>query len=462
MSLAGTLILLGFFIFASLMVAKLLPPLLTLPLMAGWICWVARLPLPDFLNFVLMMGSMKLAGAIAVVIFGAMFARVIMKTGISDSLIKKAAELAGDQPLFIALLILGAIILVFLGMSGLGAVIMAGSVALPIMLGAGIVPLDAAIILILGINAGLLANLANYGTYIGIFGGEVVTECYLPAAVICLVAAILYVLLNVKYSGRAGGSLGGILKLLLLGVLSLPLSIVRSLGSAFRQRDTALFSKKDTTPAAALVTPVIPLVVVYAFRYTVGFSMKHGGVDPVAAAISGFILASLYAVFLTRPREMVNILAGAVVEGIRDVAGVIFLFVGIGMLVVAVMHPTVAAILNPLLVELVPRSPWGLAAFFALLAPAALYRGPFNMFGMGAGVAVLLCSLDLIAPAVLCGMFIGVQYFAGISDPTNSTNTWVSDFVRVDTTDILKKTLPYSWGMCIAMLLVVLLFRGGM
>lgn len=462
MSLAGILILVGFFIFAALMVARILPPLLTLPLMAAWTCQVAHLPLADYLNIILLSGSMKLAGAMAVVIFGAMFARVIMKAGISDSLIKKAAELAGDQPRFIALLIFAAVVFVFLGMSGLGAVIMAGSIALPIMTGAGISPLDAAVILILGIGTGLMANLANYGTYIGIFGGEVVTECYPPALLICALFSLLYIFFNIRSDKSSSGSFFGIIKLLVLGIASLPMSFVRALGGIFRTQETTLFSKKDSTPAAALVTPVIPLLVVYGFRWSCGFNVKAGGVDPVAAAICGFILASLYAILMTKPRELINIMAGAIVEGIRDVAGVLFLFMGIGMLVAAVMHPVVAAVLNPLLMALVPKSALGLAIFFGVLAPTALYRGPLNMFGMGAGIAVLLFSLKLVAPAVLCGMFIGVQFLQGLSDPTNSSNTWIADFVRVDTADILKKTLPYSWGMCIAMLLVVLVKQGGL
>lgn len=462
MSLAGILIILGFFIFAALMVARIIPPLLTLPLMAAWTCQVAHLPINDYLNVILLAGSMKLAGAMAVVIFGAMFARVIMKAGISDSLIKKAAELAGDQPRFIAILIFGAVVFVFLGMSGLGAVIMAGSIALPIMTGAGIAPLDAAVILVLGISTGLMANLANYGTYIGIFGGQVVTECYPPALLICGLFSLLYIFVNIRAGKNSHGSFVGIIKLLILGAVSVPGSFVKSLGGVFQVQETTLFSKKDNTPAAALVTPAIPLITVYAFRYICGFNVKEGGVDPVAAAICGFILASVYAVLLTKPRELINIMAGAIVEGIRDVAGVLFLFMGIGMLVAAVMHPAVAAVLNPLLLDVVPKSSVGLALFFAILAPTALYRGPLNMFGMGAGIAVLLYALHLIEPAVLCGMFIGVQFLQGISDPTNSSNTWIADFVRADTGDILRKTLPYSWGMCLAMLLVVLIRQGGL
>lgn len=460
MTLAGILIIAGFFVFAALMASRILPPVLALPLMAAWVCRAVKMPLHEYLNEVLYLGSMKLSSAIAVVVFGAMFAKIVMKTGISASLIKQAAELAGDRPRFIAFVLLFSVIFVFLGMGGLGAVIMAGSVALPIMTGAGIAPVDAAAVFILGINAGLMANLANYGTYIGIFGGEVVTDCYPPALLISIIAAVLYVFLNIKQTGGTS-SVFAFVRLFFGALLLVPKSFVLAIAKIFQKRETTLYDKDEKIPACAVISPLIPLVTVYGFKYTYGFDVKAGGIDPVAAAVCGFLLAGAYAVLTTKPREALNIFAGAIVEGICDVAGVIFLFFGIGMLVAAVMQPQVTAVLNPLLKEIVPSSHIQLALFFALLAPAALYRGPLNMFGMGAGIAVLLASLNIANGAFLCGMFLAVQFLQGVSDPTNSSNTWIGDFVKVDASVLLKKTLPYSWGMCLAMLAVVLIKGGG-
>ena len=97
--------------------------------------------------------------------------------------------------------------------------------------------------------------------------------------------------------------------------------------------------------------------------------------------------------------------------------------------------------------------------FFAVLAPTALYRGPLNMFGMGAGIAALIVSLNLLPPMVVAGIFLGVQYIQAASDPTNSHNTWIGGFAKVDTAAILKKSLPYTWVMCILMLLYVVMTR---
>ena len=133
MSITGILLLGGFVVAASLMVARILPALLALPLMAAWIAWCAGLPFLTWANEVLLGGALRLSSAIALVVFGAMFAKVIQKTGISDAIIKKAAEMAGDRPIAIAFLMLAATAFVFTGMSGLGAVLMVGSIVLPIM-----------------------------------------------------------------------------------------------------------------------------------------------------------------------------------------------------------------------------------------------------------------------------------------------------------------------------------------
>lgn len=464
MSIAGILILGGFFVFAGLMIARILPTILALPLMAAWIAFVVQLPLVVYLNGILLDGAMKLASAMAVVIFGAMFARVIMKTGISDTIIKKAAELAGDQPVPIAIVLTAATAFVFLGMSGLGAVIMVGSITIPIMMSAGISPLVACVLLLFGLQTGLLANAANYGTYIGIFGGEVTASYYVPAVGISVLITLVFIILNVKQGSEQGSvSALKVLGKFIRALAALPGVLFTVIFKSIKRkptRDSALLKKRSHVPALALLAPIIPLATVYIFKAFVGFGKAENGmVDPVAASVFGFLIASGYAILLTRPKQLVNIFAGSIVDGIKDIAGVLFLFMGIGMLVAVVMNPAVSAVLNPILAAIIPSSHIGLLLFFAILAPTALYRGPLNMFGMGAGIAALIVSLQILPPEVVAGTFLGVQYIQAASDPTNSHNTWIGGFANVDTAAILKKTLPYTWAMCIIMLLYVTFVR---
>ncbi len=460
MSISGVLLLGGFVLFAVLMVMRLLPALLALPLMAAWIAWVAGLPFLTWANEVLLGGAMRLSSAIALVVFGAMFARVIQKTGISSAIIKKAAELAGDRPIAIGFLMLAATAFVFMGMSGLGAVLMVGSIALPIMTSSGISPLDASVILLLGINLGLIANIASYGTYIGIFGSEAALYFYFPGIAIAALIAIVYILRNVPRGTGGEGSLLELVLSVLRGILSVPFSLLQVMEKMMSRKPTELVRKRRDMPAAALIAPVLPLVFIGIAGMAFGLgSPKNGAIDPVAAAILGFLLASVYASLVTRPGQTINLLAGAFVEGIQDVAGVLFLFMGIGMLVTATAHPLAAPVLNPILTSILPSSMTGLLLVFALLAPAALYRGPFNMFGMGAGIAAILVGFGTFQPEALCGMFLAVGFVQAVADPTNSHNTWIGGFTGVDTAVILRRILPYSWAMCILMLLCVTFTR---
>ena len=453
---SGILLLVGFFVFAAMMVTRLLPTLLALPFMAAWIAFTAGVPFIDWLNEILLKGSLRLSMPIALVIFGAMFAKVIQKTGISDEIIKKAAELSGDKPIAIAVLMTAATAFVFLGMSGLGAIIMIGSIAIPIMTSAGIEPIDAVILILLGMMTGSSLNFAGAAAGIGIFGAEAVLRYFVPAAIVSLIVTTMYIVINIPRGQNAGGSALSLLKEFFVGILSVPVSLIQTLGKLFTKKTSTLVKKKRSLPIAALISPILPLAIIATINFTVGLGdAKDGMIDPVAAAVLGFLIASLYAAILVRPSQAINLFTGALVDGIKDIAGVLFLFMGIGMLVTATTQPAAVEILNPLITTIMPSSFYGVLIFFTLLAPAALYRGPFNMYGMGSGIATILTNLHFLPATALYGIFSAVGFVQTVADPTNSQNTWLAGYAGVDTNAVMKKVLPYAWGACVLMMIVV-------
>ena len=460
MTVSGILLLVGFAIFAALMVVRVLPTLLALPLMAGWIAFVCGIPFFEWLNDILLKGSFRLSMPIALVVFGSMFAKVIQKTGISDAIIKKAAELSGDKPIAIAILMTAATAFIFLGMSGLGAIIMIGSIAIPIMTSAGIEPIDAVILILLGMMTGASLNFAGMATGIGIFGSEAVLRYFVPGAIVSLTVTIAYIVINIPRGEGSGNSMLVLLKGFFGGLLTVPVSLVKTIAKLFAQKSSTLIKKKQSLPTAALISPILPLVIIAVINFTVGLgSVKDGKVDPVAAATIGFLFASFYAAILVRPSQAINLFTGALVEGIKDIAGVLFLFMGIGMLVTATTQPAAAEILNPLIKAVMPSSFYGVLIFFTLLAPAALYRGPLNMYGMGSGIATILNGLNFLPSTALYGMFSGVGYLQTIGDPTNSQNAWLGGYAGVDTNAIMKKVLPYAWTACVLMMIFVTVLR---
>ncbi|HXE72855.1 MAG TPA: hypothetical protein VNO81_09345, partial [Candidatus Nitrosotenuis sp.] len=158
--IAGVLIVLIFLVAAGLMITRRVPALLALPGMALAIGLVAGLaaglpwqppaapegaqPGPSLSGFlldkILTQGASRLAAAMMFAIFGAILSQVVLRQGIARQIVRTAAEFAGDRKLLLAFLLTAAIAVAFSSLSGLGAVIMIGSLALPILIGAGLSP----------------------------------------------------------------------------------------------------------------------------------------------------------------------------------------------------------------------------------------------------------------------------------------------------------------------------------
>ena len=151
--LQGILIILAFVIIVALMMTKKIPTLLALPLMAVVICLIAGVPAIGvnadgvaigWLQAVLEAGTVRMGAAIMAVIFGSWLGQLMNKTGITENIIKKSAELGGDKPLVVTLILCVAVALLFTTLNGLGSIIMVGSIVLPILISIGVPALSAA------------------------------------------------------------------------------------------------------------------------------------------------------------------------------------------------------------------------------------------------------------------------------------------------------------------------------
>ena len=242
----GILILVIFFAFAALMMTKKMQTIIALPLMGILIALVAGVPLisnnPEtytIANNVLEQGAMRLSSAIAGLVFGSFFGQVLNRVGIVKGIIKKAAELAGDKPLIIALVLYVAASVIFAGSNGLGMVILVGTIIIPIMLTAGISPFASASILLLANTTGGTLNVSGLAMYVDLFNLDIqkILSTNLLIMVPMIVAYLAFILYHVK------------------GKSILKKSWAMPTGDGAR-------GQKNVNPLA-LLSPIVPVVLVF-------------------------------------------------------------------------------------------------------------------------------------------------------------------------------------------------------
>lgn len=413
-------ILLVFLVFVGLMMTRKLPTILALPLMAILFAVIAGVPwmsndpeTTTIAKTILSSGSMRLSGAIAGLVFGAWFGQILNKVGITKSIIRKAAELAGDKPMLIAVLFFATASIIFSAAGGLGMVILVGTIVIPIMLTAGISQFVASIVVISAVGVGALFNVSNWAVYVDVLGLSVQTiaDYTLVAALPLILVSLGMIIFYIKRDGK---------------------------GRKAWAMPTASGGEGKKVPAFALISPLVPVILVFAFK-----------LDIVPAVVIG----ALVTILLTWPKRPIHVLSSALVEGIQDVAGAMALMIGIGILLNSVMAPQVSALISPLIEAVLPTNPLMYILFFTLLSPLAIYRGPLNVWGLGSGIAALFVTAGMTPVAAMLALRV-VSNVQAVSDPTNSHNVWVADFTKSDINDILKKTLP--WMMVAVLISMVL------
>ena len=400
----------------ALMMTKKLPAILALPIMGVLIAAVAGVPFVSsdadtqtIAGYVISSGASRLAGTIIVTIFGAIFAKVIQKEGISDAIIRKAAELAGDKPVMIAIALTAAIALIFTAMSGAGPVIMVSQIAIPLLLSAGIAPVVASSLVLFGLNIGLLFNVSQYQMYVDTIGMDmsVITSSSLVMGIICIVVTIAYILINTKN-----------------------VKAVSNWAAKMPADD------KKVNPVALLM-PLVPILLVFIFKLN---------------AETSLLIAIVVTLLITKPKESVQIAASSVVDGIKDVAGVIGLMMGIGILLNGVAAQATSAIMQPVISKILPSNPIVYIILFTVLSPLALYRGPLNMYGLGSGLANIFIQAGKLSASAVGMALRSTSVVQCVSDPTNTQNVIVAGYAKVDVNDILKSTLPYTVVMALGIL----------
>ncbi|MFA5927824.1 MAG: citrate transporter [Candidatus Margulisiibacteriota bacterium] len=472
----GILLLIIFLALAFLMYLGKIPALLALPVLAILLAFVAGVPFylqqagvegsllaklryafseAFKLSFITVVsdGVPRLQMAIFTVILGGIFGQLLKITGVGEALVRKAAELAGDNPLSLCLIMTLVVSFLFTTLSGLGSVILVANIFFPLLLSVGIPPLLTGCIFLIGFSLGGVFNIVNWALYIDVLGMQQaeVMRYAIPFGGLFLLLLIAFIVIEFKRAKLpvplmsllkiVGGMalIGGLLAWLKIGnVLSadtyLILKNIYKI-SIFTFLFLPLFGKRFFW--VPMLAPFLPISLVLILNW---------------AIIPSFLIGIIYLFITTLNLKQADafgtgskMVVQSAIEGIQGVTPAIAIMLGIGMVLISVNQEPVKQCLTPLLSAVLPSSPLGYVIFFTVMAPLALYRGPLNLWGMGSGLMGLIKQTALLGNVPIMAAFMATGQIQGVCDPTNTHNVWIANQLKIDLNAILTKTLPYIW-----------------
>jgi hypothetical protein len=426
-------ILLLFCVMVYFMMRGKLTFVISLPLLALGIAVIAGVPwLGDkgILNVVFQEGVVGMASSYVAVIISAWLGAMMNNTGISKTIIKTAAELGGDKPMLVTIFMTVAVSLCYTTVAGLGSVIMIASISVPILISVGVPSLVAISIFLFSYATGLSLNMANWKYFTSLVGIDY-SDVKLFSQVLMGLTALMtlaFIIIQLKRNG---------------------VKYAWAAEAGKIEKPDLDFKK---APLLSLFTPLIPIVLVIAFKVPI-----------IPALFAGILYCFLTVTILGKGNslgKMLGMTTKSAIDGVSDGALGVLSMIVIGMLSKALTHDAVKSVISGAIKTIFPSNMILFLVFFAVLAPLALYRGPLNVWGVGAGIATLIASMNIVsAPIVLC-CFIACERMQVIGDPTNSHSVWLANYVGTDTMTLLKKVFFYVWILCVlAVAAVGILYR---
>lgn len=406
----GLALLLAFLAVVVLIIRGQSPVIMLLVLAIVWAA-IAGIGMNDIQAKVLQAGGVQFASAVIIIVFGAWFAQILIQTGIAESVIRSAVELAGDRPMVSAMIVTVVTALLFTSMYGVGAAIAIGVIALPIMMSQGIPPRLAAPAFTMGIGAGTMVNLVQFGTFQKLFPG-------------------------IEYGGPhlTYWAIGGCVYVLcawLMTAIVLKRSGVRQMASVDAAGGAPV---RRRTPYYTYIVPIFPVLMIIIAKWEI---------------IPTFILSIVLALALTwndrTVQGHINLFNKTFYDAFPDIATIAALWTICGMIIVCGQMPQVSAALKPIFGPILPHTPLQAAIFFGVLGGiGSIYRGPLVVIGTGAAVlALVLANKDLPVP-LLYSLWLAPTVMQGSVDPTNSWTLWTIGYTKISHGEFLKTALPFG------------------
>jgi len=421
----GILILIIMAAGVAAILTKKLPTAFALVLLGVVIALVSGAPVTgknSVFDTVLQEGAPALAATMIAILLGSWLGKLLDETGIAGTLVRKIVEFGGDRPTVVALGVLMVSTLIGTVTGSAPAAMLAGIIGIPAMIAVGIPKVTAAGTILMGIAAGMPFELPVWQFFSSALDLPVseVRDFMIKLFPFALFAAVMFVLVESRRRGVEHAW-------------------------AFRTETPRTKAGKrrarlGDAPWYALLTPAVPLALALGFEI---------------AIIPSLLAGVLYAlVTTTRPRDMNRRLLRTLYSGFDVAAAPIILFVAIGILLAAVKLPGAVDALEPLVKAVSPQNPVLFVAVFTVLVPLCLYRGPLNVYGLGAGIAGVLIAAGIYPAAAVLGITASYNQVFGVADPTSTQTVWSAQYAGVGPQQVMTRTLPYVWfvalgGFCV-------------
>jgi H+/gluconate symporter-like permease len=404
----GIALLLAFLAVVVLIIRGQSPVIMLLLLAIVWAV-LARIGIGDIQSKVLQGGGVAYASAVIIIVFGAWFAQVLIQTGIAESVIRSAVELAGDRPLVTAMLITLVTAVLFTSMYGVGAAIAIGIIALPIMMSQGVPPRVAAPAFTIGIGAGCFVNVVQFSMFQKLLPGLKYESPYLKV-----------------------WALGG--AVYVLSAWAMEFVYLRKLGVRHAASVVPKMVVRKRTPYYTYVAPILPVLMTVVFKWEI---------------IPTFIVSIVAALALTwKDRTFqghINLFNKTFYDAFPDIATIAALWTICGMIIVAGQMPQISNALRPIFAPILPHTPLQAALFFGLLGGiCCIYRGPLVIIGTGAALLSIILGNHELAIPYLYSVWLGGTNLQGSMDPTNSWTLWTIGYTKITHGEFLKTALPFG------------------
>lgn len=370
-------------------------------------------------------------------IFGFIYARALIDTGVVETIVKKAIELGSERPFLTACILLAVWIYVSLGTQSAGVIIV-GSITLPVLMALGVDGLTAALVHGAGWSAAYLMWPMTWPSV-----------CYFTGVIPKMDATLA--------AQWISDHIDFMYKVLIWNVIVAYIWLVwRFKRKGYRLRSATpaeVKSEGRKVPAFAMILPAVPwALIVFAKQ------------DPIVA----FIVSIFLCYILTqpgsgrKPKDLGRLMEKNFFDGGVEAAGLILVFLAIGWLVYL---PSVKAFLDPFsqsMLQFAPRDIPTFLIFFGIITFAAVFRGPGSI-RMGAPIYMTLAALanqgqlGPITATAIWGAGISIWAYYLWADPTIVYTVWTTSVTGNKPIDFPKNIALWAWLMTFGGLVITVL-----